>query len=357
MKILIPTTGFLKAGGMRVLSELASNFIELGHQAEFLAPAGGSDPYFPTRAKVIRYPVLFQKIPLLRYVGKVISMSLWIRRRRAEYDVVLANASATAYPVAIGTGGHGNGYYYIQAYEPDFAKERKWPLSTVESVISTATYRLNLKRIVNSALYLNYREIKACHVVEPGIDLGVFNPNGRAAPNREQLTIGCIGRKEKWKGTHLVIEAVRAVREERNLNIKLRIAFNLPSDYDGQDDEFIELVQPHGDRNLADFYRQADLFCAAGMIQDGAFHYPCMEAMACGTPVITNYGPGNSENSYYLTKVTSEEIKRSILRYLDSEIAVRDAMVARGVSTVRDYSWPMIAGKMTKIFEEDGDRS
>lgn len=356
MKILIPTTGFLKAGGMRVLSELASNFIELGHQAEFLAPAGGNDPYFPTRATVIRYPVPFRKIPLLRYVGKVISMVWWIRRHRAEYDVVMANASSTAYPVAAGTGSRSNGYYYIQAYEPDFAKERKWPFSAMESFISKGTYRLNLKRIVNSTLYLDYHEIKARHVVEPGIDLGVFNPNGRAVPNSERLTVGCIGRKEKWKGTHLVIDAVRAVRKERNLDIKLRIAFNLPIDYDGADDDFIELVQPHGDRNLADFYRQADLFCAAGMIQDGAFHYPCMEAMACGTPVITNYGPGNSENSYYLAKVSSDDIKRSILRYLDSEIAVRDAMVARGLDTVRHYSWPMIAGKMAKIFAEEERR-
>lgn len=357
MKILIPTTGFLKAGGMRVLSELASNFIQLGHQAEFLAPEGGSDPYFPTQAAVIRYPVPFAKVPLLRYVSKVISMVFWIRRHRSEYDVVMANASSTAYPVSMGTAGRGNGYYYIQAYEPDFAKERSWPLSAVESFISKQTYRLNLKRIVNSALYLDYEEIKSRHVVEPGIDLDVFNPNGRAVPSNARLTVGCIGRKEKWKGTHLVIEAVRAVRQERNLDIKLRIAFNLPTDYDGSDDDFIELVQPHGDRNLAAFYRQADVFCAVGMIQDGAFHYPCMEAMACGTPVITNYGPGNSENSYYLAKVSSEDIKREILRYLDSKTDARDAMVASGLETVRHYSWPMIAGKMAKIFAEDDRRS
>lgn len=353
MNILIPTTGFLRAGGMRVLSELASGFIKLGHHVVFLAPDDGVDPYFPTLAAIVRYPVPFSQIPFLRYILKVFSMAWWIRKHRSGYDAIIANAASTAFPVAFGARGVGNGYYYIQAYEPDFANERRWPLSAVESFISRRTYGLNLVHIVNSSLYLNYHEIKARHIVEPGIDLEIFCAREPVVADSSTLTIGCVGRKEKWKGTHLVIEAVREVRRERNLDIRLRIAFNLPDEYDSSDDCFVELVNPHGDRNLANFYRATNLFCAVGTIQNGAFHYPCMEAMACGTSVITNYGPGNEENSYFLHNVSVHEIKRAIGQYLDNGIAARNVLIARGLEAVKHYTWPTIAGKMIEIFNAE----
>ena len=53
MEIVIPITGFGRQGGFRVLSNLANEWIRLGHTVLFLSPRESDDPYFPTTAEII----------------------------------------------------------------------------------------------------------------------------------------------------------------------------------------------------------------------------------------------------------------------------------------------------------------
>ena len=54
MNIVIPLLGFGKAGGYRVLSMLANEWILLGHEVYFIVPDDSSYPYFPTKATIIK---------------------------------------------------------------------------------------------------------------------------------------------------------------------------------------------------------------------------------------------------------------------------------------------------------------
>ena len=53
MKILIPSFGFAKSGGFRVLSQFANYWIKLGHEVTFLCSSNSIEPYFPTDAEII----------------------------------------------------------------------------------------------------------------------------------------------------------------------------------------------------------------------------------------------------------------------------------------------------------------
>ena len=52
MRILVPILSFGRAGGYRVLSELANNWVSRNHDVDFLSPDSSDEPYFPTKAEI-----------------------------------------------------------------------------------------------------------------------------------------------------------------------------------------------------------------------------------------------------------------------------------------------------------------
>lgn len=350
MKILIPVLAFSPAGGMRVLSKLSSQLIDEGHEVEFLGPHFINEAYYPTRAKIKTFRNYFHQLPVVRGVFNLIGMFLYMLKHRKDYDVFLANYNLTAFPVALATLGTGRGFYYIQAYEPEFYN-RKSVAGALSYVMASLSYFLPLKRIVNGDIYKNYKLVKSQHVVEPGIDLDtyIFQPK---ASNPSEIVVGCIGRELAWKGTYEIIEAVKAAREATGKNLVLNVAFELPETVELVNYDFVRLLKPHGDKHLAEFYRGTDLFIATGLIQDGAFHYPCLESLASGCIVISNYGPANEANALCITAVTKEKIEQQIHAYLalrENELA---SMRAHARIDVKAYGWPAIAQKMLDSFTQ-----
>ena len=66
--------------------------------------------------------------------------------------------------------------------------------------------------------------------------------------------------------------------------------------------------KPNCDSELADYYRSIDILIAPSFLQLGAYHYPVIEALACGTAVITaGYLPGNKYNSWILKNESIQE--------------------------------------------------
>ncbi len=349
-KILIPVLGFGSSGGMRVLSQLASYFIKAGHATEFLAPNDGVEPYFPTAASVRRYDYPFKRIPAIRFYAKMICMCLWLSRHSMMYDAVIANAYGTALPVYLGTRKKASGFYYIQAYEVDFAKDVPYPFKWIDLLLASRSYRLDLVRIVNSNLYINYKEIESDYVVPPGIDFGVFKFEPKIW-TEAPLHIGCIGRLEGWKGTQLVIDTVREFRRMTGLDIRLNVAFNLPRDFiRSESDNFINLLKPHGDVELSKFYRQNHLFVAIGLIQSGAYHYPCMESMASGTLVISNYGPLETEDPLFLKNVNMTTLTNAISNFLNMGEAERSNLRQKHLADVSLFSWEKVSGSFLDVF-------
>ncbi|GGH52967.1 glycosyl transferase [Comamonas phosphati] len=355
MKILIPVTGFGASGGMRVLSRLADEFIKNGHSVDFLAPYDRSIPYFPTNAKINTIHVDWNFPRYLRYLkffSEILFLSFWINKHQEKYDLVLSNAWITAYVVIFANAKKRlKKFYYIQAYEPDFCNEQKNPiLRVILRFLAKKTYGFGFYPIVNSEIYKNYREIVAHDVVEPGIDGDVFFPAAEDF-GKDSIKIGCIGRREIWKGTKTILDAIAIASKALNISIDVEVAFNLPDGVD--ENEKIKLKTPHGDKKLADFYRGVDIFVATGHIQSGAFHYPCMEAMACGKIVITNYSPGNEDNAIFLNEIDKKVISSKIVEEIKKPKFNKIELIKNSEKIREKYAWNNVARKMMTIFEEN----
>jgi glycosyltransferase involved in cell wall biosynthesis len=354
MKIAIPILGFGRGGGYRVLSKLANEWIGQGHQVDFICPAASDQPYFPTTARILWVDTFGRRLQFpsgssnrsgWRYL---LSLFCGLWRLGRGYDIVLANQSLTAWPVALARTGSAKKCYYIQAYEPEYYKLESGLKSVLLEWVSASSYRFDLHQICNAPLYLGYRDIKATEWVPPGIDFQVFYPKTLVSTlaGRDQIVLGCIGRHEPAKGTQLVLSAFEKLHESDS-RYRLRVAFgNLPEDFQHP---AVEVVVPRNDVELAEFYRSVDVLIAPGTVQLGAPHYPVMEAMACGVPVVnTGYLPSNIQNSWIVAVGSASSIVAAVTELASTEKL--NEKVERALRDIAEFEWRKVAEKMAELF-------
>ena len=165
MKILIPLLEFGKAGGYRVLSKLANEWIRLGHQVDFIVPVASIIPYFPTEAYIYWIDssgtqlTVNDLIPVRKYRfwNRWQALIKGMKSLKTEYDVILANHSLTAYPVSL-TSIKGKKFYYIQAYEPEYGIMDGRLGHKLLAFLAWNSYNLKLNKIVNADIYKRYNK-------------------------------------------------------------------------------------------------------------------------------------------------------------------------------------------------------
>ena len=355
MKILIPVLGFGKQGGYRVLSKLADAWADAGHIVDFLAPATSTAPYFPTRAKVITttrngLPTPNQSAGAPRRqtgFDNILSLYAGLKEIGARYDVVLANHSLTAWPVRLANCGNAKKVYYIQAYEHQY-----YPVTTspIKHLLAKASYHLGLVHISNSRTYPTGRAGRQTGFVPPGIDYTTFFPriDRPCLTDQPTITLGTIGRTEASKGTPIVLAAFEALHRA-DPRFRLKVAFgNLPS---GWSHPAAEVTDIHGDAKLAEFYRSIDILMVGCIGQIGAPHYPVIEALACGTPVVhTGYFPGDNQNSWPVAQEDSDALSAGVQAVTNCSFVT--TKTDKGIDFVRkNLGWPAVAATMLKYFD------
>jgi glycosyltransferase involved in cell wall biosynthesis len=361
MKILIPIISFGSAGGYRVLSELANHWTTTGHHVYFLTDVRSAPPYFPTHAKILRFDKTGHVLEeLSEYVGQSFKATgnafsiYWgmlrvLQRIGAEYDVILANHSLTALPIAIARTGQAKKFYYIQAYEPEYYSLNTGFKAFILKWLSVLSYKLPLHQIANAPIYIGYRSIRATEWIPPGLDESIFYPKSTASLpiNFPTWTLGVIGRHEPSKGTKYVLEAFEKLAQT-NPNIRLKVAFgNLP---EGWSHERVEIVIPRNDNELGDFYRSIDIMIAPGTVQLGACHYPVLEAMACGVPVVTTgYLPADTENSWIVPIADSHAIEQAIERIMFASSNEIIQKLEIGKISISNFYWEIVANKFLNL--------
>ncbi len=366
MRILIPIIGFGRAGGYRVLSELANHWIDRGAKVDFLVDDRSDAPYFPTRAGIRRFgrdgretAADVKATPFApRGNAASIYLGMWraLRRLASQYDVVLANHSLTAWPVALAPApawGRRGRVYYIQAFEPEyFAGEHGWRARVLE-VLSTASYRLPLRRVVNAPVYLDYRGIRATHWIPPGMDDVLFTrrPTLPGSVRDAPWTIGVIGRREPAKGTADALAAFEHLAARRT-DVRLRVAYgNLPA---GWSHPRAEVVVPSDDRELAAYYRSLDIMLAPGTLQLGAAHYPVLEAMASGVAVVTTgYLPAAPDNAWLVPVHAPDAIAAAIDDIMRTPPDALAARLDRAAAAVQGFTWRAVAGRFLHFLCQD----
>ncbi len=108
-------------------------------------------------------------------------------------------------------------------------------------------------------------------------------------------------------------------------------------------------------RNLAELYSSSDLFVFASHIE--GYGLPPLEAMACGTPVITTDCKGvkdfvvDGENSLLIPPKQPDVIAKSIIKlYNDSDLA--DKLIENGLETSQKFTWERVVDVFEKAFND-----
>lgn len=163
-------------------------------------------------------------------------------------------------------------------------------------------------------------------------------------------TVGTIGRHEPTKGTKYVLEAFEKLAAI-DANVHLKVAFgNLPSEWSH---ERVEIVVPQNDRELAEYYRSVDVLVAPGTVQLGACHYPVLEAMACGTPVITTgYIPADSSNAWIVPVCDSSAIVDALLDIRATAPQTLEAKLTSAAEAITSFEWSRVAENFLSHFED-----
>jgi len=361
MNILIPVLGFSRSGGARVLAEFASHWIALGHKVDFLTADNGQEPYFPTKANIIRYlksgeiktsvkSVVFKSTRFNAFTN-IFSMYCAISKIENNYDLILANHSLTAWPVNF-VKTKAKKFYYVQAYEPEYYQVEQGVNNRIKEWLSRKSYSFNLFQICNAPIYLNYREIKALDWVAPGIDFNLFYPRktNKDLQSSPEIILGCIGRSEPGKGIKYVLDAFSKLWEH-DKRYKLFVAYgNLPESWKSHPG--LNIITPKNDIELGNFYRSLDIMIAPGIVQLGAAHYPVMEAMACGVPVInTGYLPSCSKNAWIVPIKESDPIVHAI-KEITEDSNLRNYKIDLANSDIQPFGWQNAAKKMIEIFNK-----
>jgi glycosyltransferase involved in cell wall biosynthesis len=355
MKIAIPVLSFTRSGGARVLSELASAWCRDGHEVSFLCAQGDSEPHFPTLARVVAGRALSTTAGL---AGRMLELRRMAAEAAPGLDILMPSFHLAVWATwAAGRAARARAFYYMQAYEAEFYTDHasRWR-GALLSALARHSYRVVPRVVTNAPMYLDYPGISAIGWVPPGIDFARFFARpAHPWPRERAPVLGCIGRPERWKGTHDVFAAA-ALLAAQGRDFVLRCAFHRPEGFEALG-ERVQQVQPRNDDELAEFYRSCDLMLAPGTIQLGAPHYPVMEAMACGVPVITTgYMPADADNALIVPIGDPAALAAAVESAL-ADPAATAARAARARQSIAEFAWPVVARRFLGLFEGAGARA
>lgn len=346
MKISVVMEDTSRTGGIRALVELANGLTARGHDCTIVLPRGTKPVPFATTARIALVG------PRLPYVANIrnVSNMLLLQRFMPPSDVIIASSWRSAFPTYwSATQQSALGLFFVQADE-----RLMLSLSTLGKIkrrVAAAAYRLPLAWLTNSVWLRDRMGAEFNNqgtIVNPGVDLAVFSAANRRPQPPEKLarryTIVSVGRALAIKGLPDLLAALETV------SAQLPIALVLISQDDLKLDAAypIEIVRAQSDQEIAELYRRADLFVYPSWFE--GFGLPPLEAMACGTPVVTTDCGGvrdfavDGYNTLVVPPRDPDALAEAILRMLcQPELAA--TLARNGIATAANYTWGHFAAR------------
>jgi glycosyltransferase involved in cell wall biosynthesis len=106
------------------------------------------------------------------------------------------------------------------------------------------------------------------------------------------------------------------------------------------------------DEDLPALYNLADLFVFPSLYE--GFGLPPLEAMACGTPVITSDASSLPEvvgEAGLMVEATDVESLAEAMQRVLEDNALQDGMIAKGQEQARQFTWQKAATKLLNLYE------
>lgn len=318
------------AGGTRFIFELANRLVDRNYKVT-ITHQGDESVYswFPeVKAEIINVPYVPYSLPnraFRKYIGRYMrkygygNLDDKERRLMAEIpdcDVNVATFCFTAFPTHY--SGKGRGFYLVQHYEPWFFDDEK------AKARAKLTYSLPLKKLCVSKWLTE--KLRGTYIGN-GINLLKFKQ--QKTPKLYDAMV--IKRTIDWKGDYTpVLEALT------KKGLKVFVADGKLSDSD-----------------MVSAYNNARLFLFLSMKE--GFGYPPLEAMACGTPVITTpclEYTKHLENAFVLNPEYSVDAVLEAVQQINSDDKLYSKLVENGLSTANQFDFEKVVDRFAENIKQ-----
>ena len=318
MKIVFPVLSLETGGGARFIYHLANGLADRGHQVEIVIP-DSAPLVWPMRTTVKRVAALTPaSIP--------------------ECDFILPNFYLTVYPAW--KAEKGRVVRLSLGYEP---------LWVPDAEVAKDTYRIGAPILSISQwqrqIILNETGLDST-VISGGVDISVFHPYPKLSSSTGKKVIFYIMRNPNhgytWKGGNIFLQAITNLSQHNSFDVHIVAPegspYNLPAN--------CRLVSAPTDHSMAVYYAQSDIFVYTSQFE--AFGLPPLEAMACGTAVITTDCGGNKDyavNNGNCLLIPPEDINNlsSSITHLLANDSERSRLAEAGPGFAQSWTWQRTA--------------
>jgi len=170
-----------------------------------------------------------------------------------------------------------------------------------------------------------------------------FTPEGAAAAGEYLLAVGTL---EPRKNLPALVEAAQRSRLELRV-VGRRGWGNVELNGDG-----VRWLGEVPDTELASLYRGA--LCAAYISLYEGFGLPVLEAMACGTPVVTSAGSAMEEVAGPAAVLVDPRDPEAIAAGIGQALRRREELAQLGLERARGFSWAKVAAETASVYRELG---
>ncbi|MDQ7092665.1 glycosyltransferase family 4 protein [Desulfosporosinus sp. PR] len=326
MKIVFPVLSLETGGGARFIYHLANSLVDKGHDIEVVMPESGAQVW-PLRAKLKRVKELTpSSIP--------------------SADFILPNFYLTVKPAW--ESGKGRVVRLSLGYEP---------LWVPDSETAKQTYMIGAPIMSISQwhrqILLQETGLEST-VISGGVDTSVFHPYPKHSERTGRKNIYYILRDPAsgytWKGGTDFFNAITRLKNSVDFGLTISVPESIP---------FAslfpcEIKTAATDFELAQLYASADLFVYTSYFE--AFGLPPLEAMACGTAVVTTDCGGvrdyvrSGENCLLVPPSDSDQLSKAIYNLLTRD-AERQQIAARGHLLAQAWTWQRTANQVEAFLQ------
>lgn len=273
-----------------------------------------------------------------------------------DFDHYIVNNHDLAVPLYIAKV-NGKKYYNILGfvygqYLQYLGRKDKYYLDIYEYSLRLPFYFFLASSFIRDEI-MKYNNNFRYQIVGSGVDTSVFYPRRVDKENSDVFKILVLLRKFKLKGDDIALKVINEVSK------KLRIRALLIG-YDRKFHgklNFDYLKFPYlRDNELAKVYSSADVFLFTSYIE--GFGLPPLEAMACGTPVVTTNAKGNMEyikpniNALVSEPGDVNSLVKNVIKVL-TDYKLKESLIENGLQTAKEWTWDKVTDRYEKAFKED----
>ncbi len=358
MKINFIAFSHKLTGGTRVVMELINGLADRGHEVSLVTIGKSKDlNWIDLKAKIYYANRTFLEKVFGFLYRKVFGFQPWPEEETRKILKIMPHADINIATISYaGFAAHraqkGAPVHYSMHYEPLVTED-----GDKKKIIENAFF-LPIHKVANSTWVAN--QIKentgqdVAGLVFPAVDHSIFYERKRKTPkNKDQkIKIVSLAKYKWWKGTPDALKAVQFVRNA-GYDIELSMFGNfdpktLPDDVKDINFNFVGSLKSE---ELAEFYSNADILISTSFFE--SFPLPQLEAMACGTPVVTTkYGTQDyafdGENSLVVEPKKPEDMAQAIIRLIETP-DLYTKFIENGIKTAKRFTWESTAEQMEKI--------